>query len=242
MSGGRAPPGNSPVRRSLLGVVVVGIAAAVALRLHQLGRRVEDVLGRHQRAGLLGGALGRAKGDVGGVRFGRGGDVDHGLGDGELALGRAQKVVGVLGGVGDHQRLRIGQADVLDRHAHDAAREIKRVLAGIEHAGEIIQRGVGIGAAHRLVQRRDQIVVAVLLLVVDRRAPLHDLLQRRPRRRFRPGARRARFPRPASARRGRRHRPCGRATAARRRRAAASCPRAPRRGRAASRSPRRRAT
>ena len=54
---------------------------------------------------------------------------------------------------------------------------IKRILAGVEHAAEIVQRGVGIGAPHRLVQRADQIVVAVLLLVVDRRAALHHLLQ-----------------------------------------------------------------
>jgi hypothetical protein len=54
----------------------------------------------------------------------------------------------------------------------------QRVLAGVEHAREIIERGVGIGAAHALVQGRDQVVVAVLRLVVDRRAPLHDLDQR----------------------------------------------------------------
>ena len=95
----------------------------------------------------------------------------------QFALGRAEKIVGVLRGVGDDQRLRIGKPDVLHRHAHDAAREIERILAGIEHAGEIIERGVGIGAAHRFVQRADQIVVAVLRLVVDRRAALHDLLQ-----------------------------------------------------------------
>ncbi len=39
---------------------------------------------------------------------------------------------------------------------------IERVLAGIEHAREIVERGIGIGAAHRLVQRGDQVVVAVL--------------------------------------------------------------------------------
>src|SRR5262249_22200387 len=49
------------------GVVVVLVASAVALRLHQLGRCVEDVLGRQQRARLLGGAHGRAIGGIGGV-------------------------------------------------------------------------------------------------------------------------------------------------------------------------------
>ena len=38
---------------------------------------------------------------------------------------------------------------------------IARVLAALQHPGEPVERGVGIGAAHRLVQRRDQVVVAV---------------------------------------------------------------------------------
>src|SRR3954469_18751928 len=46
----------------LLLVVVVGIAAAVSFRLHQIGRRIEDVLGRQQRTILLGGAFRRAIG------------------------------------------------------------------------------------------------------------------------------------------------------------------------------------
>ena len=121
----------------------------------------------------------RAEGGVGGVRFRRGGEIDHRLRDRELAFGMAEKVVGVLGGVGDDQRLRIGKPDILDRHAHDAAGQEQRILAGIEHAREIIQRGIGIGAAHRFMQRRDQIVMAVGRLVVDRRAALQDLLQLR---------------------------------------------------------------
>src|SRR3954464_1656540 len=34
-------------------VVVVFVAASIAFRLHQLGRRIEDMLWRQQRAGLL---------------------------------------------------------------------------------------------------------------------------------------------------------------------------------------------
>ena len=59
-------------------VVVVGVARAVAVLLHQLGRRVEDVL--RAASGLprlLGGAHGGAERLVGGVRFGRGGEVDR---------------------------------------------------------------------------------------------------------------------------------------------------------------------
>src|SRR5262249_13317176 len=49
-------------------VVVVCVALAVAFALHELRRRVEDVLGRQQRACRLGGAHRRAIGQVGRVR------------------------------------------------------------------------------------------------------------------------------------------------------------------------------
>ena len=161
----------------LFGIVIVFVSRAITLGLHQLGRCVEDVFGRQQRAGFFRRAHRLAERHVGGIRFRRSGDVEHGFGDGKLAFRRAEEIVGVLRGIGDDQRLRIGKSDILDRHADDPAREIKRVLAGIEHAAEIIERGVGIGATHRFVQGADEIVVAVLLLVVDRRAPLHHFLQ-----------------------------------------------------------------
>ncbi len=132
---------------------------------------------RQQRAGFLRGAHRGAERHVGRIRFRRGGEIDHRLSDGELALGTAEKIVGVLRGVADHQRLWIGKADVLHRHAHDTAREEQRIFAGIQHAREIIQRRVRIGAAHRFVQGRDQVVVAVGGLVVDRGAALQDGLQ-----------------------------------------------------------------
>src|SRR3954468_15790708 len=43
----------SVARKAALGIVVVAVALAVADVLHQPGRGVEDVLGRHQRARLL---------------------------------------------------------------------------------------------------------------------------------------------------------------------------------------------
>ncbi len=59
---------------------------------------------------LLGSRGRRLEGGVDGVRFWRGRQIDAGLGKRELALGRAQIVVGVLGRVGDDQRLRDRQA------------------------------------------------------------------------------------------------------------------------------------
>src|SRR5262249_48457039 len=75
------------------------------------------------------------------------------------------------------QSLRISKAYIFDRHAYNTTRDIERWLSGIQHPAQIVERSVRIRAAHRLVQCADQIVVAILRLVVDRRASLHDLLQ-----------------------------------------------------------------
>jgi len=57
-------------RERLWGAVVVFVARAVALLLHEARWRVEDVLGRRQTAVLLGGAHGGTERKVGGVGFG----------------------------------------------------------------------------------------------------------------------------------------------------------------------------
>ncbi len=132
---------------------------------------------RQQGACFLGRAHGRTIGGVGGVRLWRGRDVEDRLGDCQFTFGRAEEIIRILCGVADYERLRVGKADILDRHAHHSPRDIERVLAGIEHAAKIIERRIRVRAAHRFMQGTDQIVVAVLLFVVDRGAPLHHLLQ-----------------------------------------------------------------
>ncbi len=49
--------------------------------------------------------------------------IQAGLNDRQLAFGRAEEVVGVLGGEALHQRLGIGEADVLDGGAGQAAEQ-----------------------------------------------------------------------------------------------------------------------
>ena len=93
--------------------------------------------------------------------FGRGGEVDDGLGQVELRLGQADVLEGVRGGHRDHQRLRVGLADVLAGQDDQAADDEAGVLAGLEHAGEPVEAGVGIGAADALDERGDHVVVLV---------------------------------------------------------------------------------
>ena len=48
----------------------------------------------------------------------------------------------------------------------DAARDEPRVLPRLDHAREVVQRRVDVGAAHRLDERADDVVVLVALPVV----------------------------------------------------------------------------
>src|SRR5258708_1904794 len=59
-------------REAVLGIVVVFVALAVADLLHELGRRIEDMHRRRQRAVRLGRPLGRAEGRIARIRFRRG--------------------------------------------------------------------------------------------------------------------------------------------------------------------------
>src|SRR5690348_2133911 len=85
----------------------IPIARAVAELFHQLRGGVPDVEG-HGLRGMLGGRLyGLAERREDTIRLGRGRQIDHRLGQGELAFGRTQKMIGLLGGEGQGQRPRI---------------------------------------------------------------------------------------------------------------------------------------
>src|SRR5690606_18074711 len=64
-------------------VVVVEVAGGVVLILHQLGRRIEDVFWRQQRAVFLRGPRRSLESRVDGIRFWRGCEIQGGLRKGE---------------------------------------------------------------------------------------------------------------------------------------------------------------
>ena len=70
------------------------------------------------------------------------------------------------------QRGRVGQADVLAGQDHQPAGDEARVLAGLDHPGQVVQRRVDVGAADRLDERADHVVVLVALPVVAHRGPV----------------------------------------------------------------------
>ena len=154
--------------------MVIAVVAAVAKRVHQLGGGVQDMLRRHQRAGVARRAGGRLMRPIGGVRLGRGGQIDDQLGDRQIPFRRAQALIGLPTGDRLANRLRIGKANILNRETGQAAQDIARVLAARQHAVEPIEPRVGVRAAQGFVQGTDQVVMLFLVLIVNRRA----LLQR----------------------------------------------------------------
>ena len=121
----------------------------------------------------------RVVGGVDGVRFRREREIDDGLRECQTALRLSEKMHGVPGGEAEIQRLGSGQADVLDGHAHDAARTVHWIFAGLQHAAQPVERGVRVGVAHALVQRRDDVVVLLALLVVEQHSALQRLCRKR---------------------------------------------------------------
>ena len=111
----------------LLGPLVVGVA--------QVGRHLAVRVLAHVRAGV-------PHAERGAVALRRRGQVHHRLGEVELRLGQPDELHGAGRGIGHEQARRVGEADVLAGEDHQAAGDEASVLAGFEHAGEPVERGV----------------------------------------------------------------------------------------------------
>ncbi len=146
-------------------VVGVAILPAVAQLLHELGRRVAQVQRHRARAVVLHEITRRIIGDVGRVALRCTCQIDHRLRDREFALGGPEPLVGFAGIERELQATRVGDPDVLDRHADHASAHVQRVGTAVQHAAAPVQRGVGVRPAHGLVQRRDLVVEGFAALV-----------------------------------------------------------------------------
>ena len=125
--------------------------------------------------GSLGGNQRGGEAHVGCVGFRRRRDIGDGLGHEQLALRPADAEIGVPRC--DHlaHRLRVGHADILGRGAGEAAEHRLPGLAGHHHARGIVECRVHVGAAQRLVEAAQQVVMPVAGLVVHGHAPLQQL-------------------------------------------------------------------
>ncbi len=124
--------------------MVISVAFAVALLLHQTGWSVEDMFGRRLASGFLCLAQRRLVGRISSVGFRREGQIGHSLSQRQFALGAADPLIGFPRMQADRLRLWISEADILDRHAQDASCEISWVFTTRQHPGQPIERGIRI--------------------------------------------------------------------------------------------------
>ena len=164
----------------LVDVARVIVRVVVAEPAAELGRaRVGGRLQRGRRArGAMLADLGADLADraLDRVRLRGQRQVDRRLREREPGLGQAHVLDRLRGGDGDRQRLRIRVPDVLGGEDDHPPRDEARVLAALEHRGEVVERGVGVRPARRLDPRRDVVVVLVAALVVEDGLALHRVL------------------------------------------------------------------
>jgi len=162
----------------IIEIVGVFVALAVADIFHEAGDGVADVERHRLGFGFVNVVDDLAVGGINGVGFWREREIDGGLGEGEMAFGRAQEIESVLGGQGDGESAGFGEADIFAGHADHAAGEIERVFAGFEHAGEPVEGGVGIGVADGFVEGGDEVVMLLAGLVVAEEFSLQDVFEK----------------------------------------------------------------
>ena len=73
------------------------------------------------------------------------------------------------------QRLRISQTNILTRQNHDATRHKTRILATLQHARQVVHRGVRVRAAHGLNERTHHVIMLIARTVVTDRGAVHRL-------------------------------------------------------------------
>ena len=160
-------------------VVRVDVALAVAEALGPGVVRVAQVVGDRADQARLHVRLGGADRLDHRVRLGREGDVDHRLGEVDPRLGQADELDRLRGRDRRLQRGRVGHPDVLAGVHDQPPGDEPGVLARLEHPGQVVQRRVGVAAAHRLDEGADDVVVLVAVAVVADGRPVHRALQRR---------------------------------------------------------------
>ena len=134
---------------------------------------------RHRQTFLLPyGAQGSVPGQVDAVALGRQTQVHRRLCQAQITFRAAQELRRVTGRERHPQRLRVGQADVLGGDADQPPGHVQRVGAAFQQPGQPVERGVRLGAAHRFVQRRDQVVKVLAALVHLRQVAAKRLADR----------------------------------------------------------------
>ena len=129
-------------------------------------------LPRSTRPHIRNGAVNRV---IRGVRLRRERTINHRLRQDNARLRHAHQRHRLRRSRRHLQGLRIGQTNILTRQNHDAARHEARVLAALQHARQVVHRGIRVGAAHGLDERAHHVIVLVTRTVVTNCGAVHRL-------------------------------------------------------------------
>ena len=143
------------------------VALPVAQIFHEARWRVADHEGNRLGEVLYGVLLCQVVGRFHGVGSRHEGEVDDGFGEMNVAFRHAKIVAGLIGGGRDDNGVGIREAHVLRRETQHPAGYVERILSGLEHAREPVNRGVRIRIAHGLVQGGDEIVMLLSVFVIE---------------------------------------------------------------------------
>jgi len=159
-------------------VVGIAVIATVPEPSHEAGHRVSEMERNRIGAGPLDVAHERAVRALDGVGLRREREVHRRLRERVVALRHPDEMHRLLRRRRDDQALRIREPDVLRREDDEPPGDEHRILPGVDHPHEPVQRAVGIGAPDALDERGYRVVVGVPGAVVNERAPLERLLDR----------------------------------------------------------------
>ena len=84
----------------------------------------------------------------------------------DAAFGHADAFDGLKGGEGESEGVVAGETDVFAGENDHAAGDEFGIFAGLDHAGEVVEGGVDVGATHRFNEGGDDVVVHVTFFVV----------------------------------------------------------------------------
>ncbi len=143
----------------------ITVFIAVAQLFHKLGRRVAQVQWHFQRTVLGGGAQCRLEAHVHRVALWRAGQIGDRLSYCQLAFGAAEALLHLPGRQAQAEGAGIGIADIFAGHAHHAPGQVQGVATAVDHPRKPVQRAVGVGAAHRLMQGGNLVVERFAALV-----------------------------------------------------------------------------
>ena len=105
-------------------------------------------------------------GHVNRIGPGRQGQIDHGVGQVDIAFRHSQEVAGLVDGDRQSKGVIIGQSDVLGGKPDQPPGDVQGVFPGLQHPGQPVDSCIGIAVSHGFMEGGDQIIMLFTILII----------------------------------------------------------------------------